>query len=98
VRLPQLLKQRNVKLVVIDSTAGLFRSEYDPGDAVNRAKDLQMVGGQLHKIAEQFRLAVICVNQVPFYHKYLAVFTIHGVKFLKHWYGKYGVGKIVNAS
>jgi RecA/RadA recombinase len=74
VRLPQLLTQRNVKLVVIDSIAGLFRSEYDPGDAVNRAKDLQMVGGQLHKLAEQFRLAVICVNQVPFYHMYLAVF------------------------
>jgi RecA/RadA recombinase len=74
VRLPQLLTQRSVKLVVIDSIAGLFRSEYDPGDAVNRAKELQMVGGQLHKLAEQFRLAVICVNQVPFSHKYLAVF------------------------
>jgi RecA/RadA recombinase len=79
---------------VIDSIAGLFRSQYDPGDAVNRAKDLQMVGGQLHKLAEQFRLAVICVNQVPFYHK---SFTNHGVKFVKH-YGKYGVGKTVNAS
>lgn len=64
VRLPQLLTQRKVKLVVVDSIAGLFRSDYDPGDAVNRAQDLQMVGGQLHKLAEQFRLAVICVNQV----------------------------------
>lgn len=73
-RLPQLLTQRKVKLVVVDSIAGLFRSDYDPGDAVNRAKDLQVVGGQLHKLAEQFHLAVICVNQVLFSYKYLEVF------------------------
>jgi RecA/RadA recombinase len=66
VRLPGLLTQRNIRLVVIDSIAGLFRSDYDPSDAINRAKDLQMVGGQLHKLADQFHLAVICVNQVPF--------------------------------
>jgi RecA/RadA recombinase len=65
VRLPQLLTQRNIRLVVVDSIAGLFRADYGPSDAINRAKDLQIVGGQLHKLAQQFHLAVICVNQVP---------------------------------
>ncbi|XP_069680718.1 DNA repair protein XRCC3 [Periplaneta americana] len=64
VRLPQLLMQRNIRLIVVDSIAGLFRADYEPGDAIIRAKELQMVGSQLHKLADQFRLAVICVNQV----------------------------------
>jgi RecA/RadA recombinase len=64
VRLPQLLSQHSVRLVVIDSIAGLFRADYEPSDAINRAKDLQMIGGQLHKLAEKFHMAVICVNQV----------------------------------
>jgi RecA/RadA recombinase len=64
VRLPQLLTQHSIRLVVIDSIAGLFRADYEPSDAIKRAKDLQMIGGQLHKLAEKFHMAVICVNQV----------------------------------
>ncbi|PSN35087.1 hypothetical protein C0J52_22703 [Blattella germanica] len=63
-RLPQLLTHRKIKLLIIDSIAGVFRAEYDVNNAINRAKDLQMIGTQLHKLADKFQLAVICVNQV----------------------------------
>ncbi|XP_021927079.1 DNA repair protein XRCC3, partial [Zootermopsis nevadensis] len=64
VQLPQLLTRHSIRLIVVDSIAGLFRADYEPSDAINRAKDLQIVGSQLHKLAEKFHMAVICVNQV----------------------------------
>jgi RecA/RadA recombinase len=60
---------------VVDSVAGLFRADYEPSDAINRAKDLQTVGGQLHKLAAKFRMAVICVNQVPAVHAHVYVLS-----------------------
>ncbi|XP_047107278.1 DNA repair protein XRCC3-like isoform X2 [Schistocerca piceifrons] len=62
-RLPRLLSERNVKLIVVDSIAGVFRN-YEHGDALSRAKDLRNVGGKLHALAEQYKAAVVCVNQV----------------------------------
>lgn len=65
-RLPQLLKRATIKLVVIDSIAGVFRADYEPSQCTSRAKELQKIGVQLHKLSKQYSLAVICVNQVIF--------------------------------
>nr|CAD7599817.1 unnamed protein product [Timema genevievae] len=62
--LPQLLAQKSVGLIVVDSIAGVFRADFEPRDSVSRAKEMRAVGGQLHRLAEEFRVAIICVNQV----------------------------------
>lgn len=63
-RLQQLLKQSTIGLIVIDSIAAVFRAEYDHSEALTRAKELRSVAMQLHALANQYKLAVVCVNQV----------------------------------
>lgn len=63
-RLPKLLATQKVGLIVIDSIAGIFRSSYENNEIRNRAEDMRVVGGQLHKLASQFSVCVLCVNQV----------------------------------
>nr|CAD7437734.1 unnamed protein product [Timema bartmani] len=63
-QLPQLLAQKSVGLIVVDSIAGVFRADFEPRDSVSRAKEMRAVGGQLHRLAGEFRVAIICVNQV----------------------------------
>ncbi|KAE8747554.1 hypothetical protein FOCC_FOCC005715 [Frankliniella occidentalis] len=63
-RLPKLLSHHSVKLIVVDSIAGVFRSCYENNEMKHRAEDMRTVGGQLHKMASQYKLCVICVNQV----------------------------------
>lgn len=62
VRLPRLLNDHRVGLLVIDSIAGIFR-DYE-ADAISRATELRHVGGRLHFLAERYNLVVICINQV----------------------------------
>ncbi|CAG2054557.1 unnamed protein product, partial [Timema podura] len=62
-QLPQLLAQKSVGLIVVDSIAGVFRADFEPRDSVSRAKEMRAVGSQLHRLAEEFRVAIICVNQ-----------------------------------
>ncbi|XP_038077515.1 DNA repair protein XRCC3-like [Patiria miniata] len=63
-RIPLLLKQSQVKLIVVDSVAALFRCEFSPGEAAKRAKRLQSLGAQLHRLSRLHHVPVICVNQV----------------------------------
>ena len=63
-RLPLLLAKGLVKLIVVDSLAALFRSEFEPGEMFSRAKQLQRFGGKLHYLSSQHNVPVICVNQV----------------------------------
>ncbi|CAH2231692.1 jg2349 [Pararge aegeria aegeria] len=62
VRLPKLLNTNKVLAVIIDSVAGPFRSEYT--DYVHRAEELKELGILLYKLAQEYNIAVICVNQV----------------------------------
>ncbi|GLH12837.1 DNA repair protein Rad51 homolog [Gryllus bimaculatus] len=65
VRLPNLLRQRKIGLVVVDSIAGPFRADYDLRQgAVTRAQVLKSIGQELHMLANIHNLTVICVNQV----------------------------------
>ncbi|XP_032228667.2 DNA repair protein XRCC3 isoform X1 [Nematostella vectensis] len=63
-RLPILLSQRKVQLVVIDSVTALFRVEFGLGEMSYRGKVLRSFGAQLHKLSHDYQVAVVCVNQV----------------------------------
>ncbi|XP_075226432.1 DNA repair protein XRCC3-like isoform X3 [Lycorma delicatula] len=65
-QLPHLLTRQSIGLVVIDSITAVFRADYDQHDMATRAKDLRTVGLQLHSLANQFHISVLCVNQVCF--------------------------------
>ncbi|XP_022108570.1 DNA repair protein XRCC3-like [Acanthaster planci] len=63
-RIPLLLKQSRVKLIVVDSLAALFRCEFSPREAARRARHLQTLGAQLHRLSWLHDVPVVCVNQV----------------------------------
>ena len=63
-KLPSLLSQQSVKLIIIDSLAALFRVEFTAGQAAQRAQLLRAFGAQLRRLSDEYGAAVICVNQV----------------------------------
>lgn len=60
-RLPRLMTQRSVGLIIIDSVAGVFRLE---SDAISRADNMRKLILVLQTLADQHECAVVCVNQV----------------------------------
>eukprot|EP01137_Pigoraptor_chileana_P001632 Opistho-2@39529 len=74
VRLPALLSRTNVRLVVIDSIAALYRAhmaeEFVDGEAhlksssISRAKSLGTLGARLKAISDEYHVPIVCVNQV----------------------------------
>ncbi|XP_064403342.1 DNA repair protein XRCC3-like [Halichondria panicea] len=63
-KLPSLLTQHNIKLVVVDSMAALFRVEFSEAQSPQRAQLLRAFGAQLKKLSNEFSAALVCVNQV----------------------------------
>ncbi|XP_074852536.1 DNA repair protein XRCC3 [Carettochelys insculpta] len=63
-RITLLLSRGMVRLVVIDSIAALFRSEFGAKDSVMKARYLQTFGAKLHSLSCRFRTPILCVNQV----------------------------------
>lgn len=63
-KLPSLLAEKCIRLVVIDSLAALFRVEFSHEQISERAQLLHCVGSQLRGFADQYGVAVVCVNQV----------------------------------
>ena len=59
-----MLSKSNVRLVVLDSVAAIFRSEFDLHELADRAKTLAKLGNKLQRISHQYDLCVVCVNQV----------------------------------
>ena len=62
--LPKLLSRGNIRLVIIDSIAALFRSEFDFKEAAQRATRLHKFGRQLIRYGSEYNTGFICVNQV----------------------------------
>lgn len=62
VSLPKLLEKIKPALIVIDSIAAPFRSQYS--NYVQRAEDLTELGITLTSLAQKYNLAVVCINQV----------------------------------
>jgi DNA-repair protein XRCC3 len=65
-RLPHLLRQQNVKLVVIDSIAALFRGEVTGcvEDLTQRSALLLHMGATMKRLSHQYQLPFVVVNQV----------------------------------
>lgn len=60
-RLPNLMCQKQIGLIVVDSVAGVYRSETD---AITRANDMRKVAHGLQMISTKYECAIVCVNQV----------------------------------
>ena len=63
-KLPVLLNSQRVKLVIIDSIAALFRSEFALKDMAQRARLMSSVASILHRLSSRHNIPVVCVNQV----------------------------------
>jgi DNA-repair protein XRCC3 len=59
-----LLKSASVKLIVLDSVAAHFRSDYEAHEMYKRAQHISSVGSLLYKYTHQYQIPVVCINQV----------------------------------
>ena len=62
----QILLEQNhdVKLIIIDSIAALFRAEYTASEVVTRAQDLKSIASLLHQLINKYHVTIICTNQM----------------------------------
>ena len=63
-RIPILLKNSNVRLIVIDSIAAIFRVEYTINEGIERSRALAELGQKLHRISFEYNTGIVCINQV----------------------------------
>ncbi|XP_029282166.1 DNA repair protein XRCC3 [Cottoperca gobio] len=63
-RVPLLLARGVVRLLVVDSVAALFRSEFQAADWLERNKQLLTFSSKLHHLSMEFSTPVLCINQV----------------------------------
>ncbi|XP_065833130.1 DNA repair protein XRCC3-like [Oscarella lobularis] len=63
-RLPQMTSQKNIKLIIIDSLAAVFRADFDQNEAVEKAKALLYIGRKLMEITRRKSIPVVCINQI----------------------------------
>lgn len=63
-QLPYFLAPRNIGLLIIDSIAGLFRSENEKCDYVTRSQEFKNISKTLNSLQDQYNLAVVVVNQI----------------------------------
>ena len=59
-----MVAQYNVRLIVVDSIAALFRSDYDADQIYTRSKLLLSIGMKLKTLAHRYKAVVVIVNQV----------------------------------
>lgn len=64
VRLPKLLNLKNIGLIVIDSIAGIFRSENNEVCYTTRGQDIGVIASILHHVCHKYKVGIVCVNQV----------------------------------
>uniref|UniRef100_A0AAQ5XMG4 RecA family profile 1 domain-containing protein n=1 Tax=Amphiprion ocellaris TaxID=80972 RepID=A0AAQ5XMG4_AMPOC len=62
-RAPLLLAQGLVRLLVVDSVAALFRSEFQADDWLERNRQLLTFSSALHRLGQEFTTPVLCINQ-----------------------------------
>lgn len=75
--LPSLRRTKDIRLLVIDSVAAIFRAEYGEGQGAQRAADLMKFACVLDRIWRT-GVAVVCVNQVTDVVSDAAVPTVTG--------------------
>lgn len=65
-----MCRNKTIKLVIIDSLAGLLRFEYNlqkEEEVRERTQYLFSVASQLKRLSETYNIAVVVVNQVRFF-------------------------------
>ena len=64
-KLPALLKQnQDIKLVVVDSLAALFRSEYSSDQMASKTDDIKRVWLMFQGLLQHHDVTVVCTNQM----------------------------------
>ncbi|XP_032364720.1 DNA repair protein XRCC3 [Etheostoma spectabile] len=63
-RVPVLLARRHVRLLVVDSVAALFRTEFQASDWLERSRQLISCSHTLHTLSREYNTPVLCINQV----------------------------------
>ncbi|TSK58064.1 DNA repair protein XRCC3 [Bagarius yarrelli] len=63
-RVRTLLERGLVRLIVVDSVAALFRSEFQADEAIERARHLLTFSAALHRLSHTFSAPIFCINQV----------------------------------
>ncbi|KAL7871790.1 hypothetical protein SRHO_G00067730 [Serrasalmus rhombeus] len=63
-RVPVLLERGLARLVVVDSVAALFRTEFQADEAIERARHLLAFSAALHRLSHTHSAPVFCINQV----------------------------------
>ncbi|XP_041814456.1 DNA repair protein XRCC3 [Chelmon rostratus] len=63
-RVPLLFARGLIRLLVVDSVAALFRSEFQAADWLERTKQLLAFSSSLHHLSQEFSTPVLCINQV----------------------------------
>lgn len=61
---PVLLSSGSIKLIVLDSVAAPFRSDYSSGEMIKRAQHINSLGALLSSYGQQYQIPVVCINQV----------------------------------
>lgn len=65
--IPEMCQKNKLKIIVIDSIAGLLRYEFKVSDSkemMERSRILFLLAEQLKKLADIYNIAVICINHV----------------------------------
>lgn len=63
-RVPLLLAQGLVRLVVLDSVAAVFRCEFQAAEWQERTRRMLTVSSTLQRLSQDFASPVLCINQV----------------------------------
>eukprot|EP00658_Telonema_sp_P-2_P083220 TRINITY_DN8956_c0_g1_i1.p1 TRINITY_DN8956_c0_g1~~TRINITY_DN8956_c0_g1_i1.p1 ORF type:complete len:238 (+),score=37.99 TRINITY_DN8956_c0_g1_i1:236-949(+) len=63
-RIPMLLRQTDVKLVVLDSVTSLFRAEFDNDEYLSRARAITEQARLLQGLCKEHGVVVVVTNQV----------------------------------
>ncbi|CAL8315213.1 unnamed protein product [Lota lota] len=75
-RVPVLLAQGLIRLLVVDSVAALFRSEFQADQGLERSRHLMAFASALHKLSSAYQLPILCVNQVGWVRKLVNTFLL----------------------
>ncbi|KAJ8009236.1 hypothetical protein DPEC_G00086800 [Dallia pectoralis] len=63
-RVPILFSRGLIRLVVVDSVAALFRSEFQTNEGIERARQMLAFVATLHRLSHNYSAPVLCINQV----------------------------------
>ncbi|KAH3851375.1 DNA repair protein XRCC3-like [Dreissena polymorpha] len=61
---PILLNSGAVKMIIVDSVAAHFRSDYESNEMYKRAQHICAMGSLLCKYSHKHQIPVVCINQV----------------------------------